>query len=121
MDSELTYLYRRIMYSYWAILKGVQKEEALRINEITEAQFNANFETAKSDFYTNNWFYKDNDEDIVHWVMNNESIGEHLFTFDKEKIYNIFADYPHNLTAEEIAIFNKENSYWQEFFKDRLK
>lgn len=115
------------MYSYWAILKGRQKEEALRINEITEAQFNANFKTAKSDFYTNNWFYKDkdkdndNDDDSVYWVMNNEWIGEYLFTFDKEKIYNLFADYPHNLTAEELAIFNKKNPYWQEFFKDRLK
>lgn len=81
----MTYLYRRIMYSYWAILKGMRKEEAFRINDITEAQFNANFETAKSDFYTNNWFYKDNDEDIVYWVMNNERIGETFSLLTKRK------------------------------------
>lgn len=109
------------MYSYWVILKGVQKEEALRINGITEAQFNANFETINLDFYTNNRFYKDSDKDIAYWMMNNEWIGEYLFTFDKEKIYNQFADYPHNLTAEELAIFNKENPYWQAFFIDRFK
>lgn len=121
MDDRLTYLYKRIMYSYWDILKGMQREQAFRINEITESQYNANFEKAKSDFYFRNAFYKDNDKDAVYWVMNNESIGEYLFSFDREKIYNLFADYPHNLTAEELALFNKENPYWQEFFKDRFK
>lgn len=46
-------------------------------------------------------FYKNHKSDVIFWVDNKDTIGEHLFTFDKVKIYNLFADYPHNLTAEE--------------------
>ncbi len=46
-----------------------------------------------------------------------ETKAEFLFTFDKKKIYNLFADYPHNLTPQEKANFDKENPYWVEFFK----
>lgn len=64
-------------------------------------------------------FYKNKDSDVIYWVDNTEQIGEHLFTFDKKKIYNLFADYPHNLTAEEKRIFDKENPYWKKFFSGR--
>lgn len=64
-------------------------------------------------------FYKENETDIIAWVDNTEVIGERLFTFDGIKIYNLFADYPHNLSKEEKAIFDKENPYWCDFFKDR--
>lgn len=64
-------------------------------------------------------FYKNKDSDVIYWADNTERIGEHLFTFDKKKIYNLFADYPHNLTAEEKRIFDKENPYWKEFFSGR--
>lgn len=66
-------------------------------------------------------FYRNNDDDIVWWVDNVGIIGEHLFTFDKQKIYNLFADYPHNLTPKEKAIFDKENPKWANFFTDRNK
>ena len=46
-------------------------------------------------------FYKNHKSDVIFWVDNKDAIGEHLFTFDKVKIYNLFADYPHNLTPEE--------------------
>ena len=46
-------------------------------------------------------------------------VGHHLFSFDKKKIYNLFADYPHNLTTEEKEIFDKENPFWKDFFLDR--
>lgn len=46
-------------------------------------------------------FYKNHKSDVIFWVDNKDTIGEHLFTFDKLKIYNLFADYPHNLTTEE--------------------
>lgn len=64
-------------------------------------------------------FYKENEEDRIYWVSNLDTVGEHLFSFDKKKIYNLFADYPHNLTKEEKEIFDKENPYWANFFKDR--
>lgn len=64
-------------------------------------------------------FYRNNVDDVVWWVNNADTIGEHLFTFDKQKIYNLFADYPHNLTPKEKAIFDKENPYWADFFADR--
>ena len=64
-------------------------------------------------------FYRNNVNDVVWWVNNANTIGEHLFTFDKQKIYNLFADYPHNLTPKEKAIFDKENPYWADFFADR--
>lgn len=63
--------------------------------------------------------YKENETDIIAWVDNTKVIGERLFTFDGIKIYNLFADYPHNLSKEEKAIFDKENPYWCDFFKDR--
>ena len=64
-------------------------------------------------------FYRNNVNDVVWWVNNADTIGEHMFTFDKQKIYNLFADYPHNLTPKEKAIFDKENPYWADFFADR--
>lgn len=66
-----------------------------------------------------NKFYKNNENDAIYWVDNPDIIGEHLFSFDKKKIYNLFRDYPHKLTKEEKEIFDKENPYWKEFFADR--
>lgn len=63
--------------------------------------------------------YKENKTDIISWVDSVEVIGERLFTFDGVKIYNLFADYPYNLSKEEKEIFDKENPYWRDFFKDR--
>lgn len=64
-------------------------------------------------------FYKNNPEDKIWWTSNLEKVGEHLFSFDKKKIYNLFEDYPHNLTKEEKEIFDRENPFWKDFFKDR--
>ena len=64
-------------------------------------------------------FYKKNKNDVVWWIDNIDKVGEHLFSFDKKKIYNLFSDYPHNLSKEEVEIFNKENPYWSDFFKYR--
>ena len=64
-------------------------------------------------------FYKENDTDKVWWVDNSEVVGEHLFSFDKKKVFNLFSDYPWSLTDEERTIFCRENSYWRVFFADR--
>lgn len=52
-------------------------------------------------------------------VDNPDVIGEWLFSFDKKTIFNMFRDYPYKLTAKQKAIFDKENPYWANFFKDR--
>jgi len=63
-------------------------------------------------------FYKNNPTDKVYWIDNIGVVGEFLFSFDKKKIYNLFRDYPQKLTAEEKKIFDKENPYWADFFKE---
>ena len=45
--------------------------------------------------------------------------GEELWIVDKKKFYNLFEDYPHNMTLEEVEIFDKENPFWADFFSDR--
>lgn len=64
-------------------------------------------------------FYKNNENDKVWWVDDLDVVGSHLFSFDKKKIFNLFEDYPHNLTPEQKKVFDEENPYWKEFFKDR--
>lgn len=64
-------------------------------------------------------FSKNRKTDVIFWVDNCIYIGQHLFTFDKRKIFNMFRDYPHNLTAEQKEIFDRENPYWREFFAER--
>lgn len=69
---------------------------------------------------SNKWF-KNNPDDSIWWVDNGDEVkGEWLFSFDKKKVFNMFADYPHALTAEQKATFDKENPFWAEFFSDRV-
>ena len=63
-------------------------------------------------------FYKKNRGDKTFWVEEGGD-GEMMFTFDGVHIYNLFADYPWRLTEEEKAIFDAENPFWADFFKDR--
>lgn len=64
-------------------------------------------------------WYKNEPGDKIWWIENLDRDGEFLFSFDKEKIFNLFADYPHALTPEQKELFDKENPYWKDFFKDR--
>lgn len=64
-------------------------------------------------------FYKVRDNDVIYWVDNIGVLGEYLFSFDRKTIFNLFADYPHKLTPEQKRIFDKENPYWADFFKNR--
>ena len=61
-------------------------------------------------------FYKDSEDSKVWWIDKIGVIGEFLFSFDKKKIYNLFLDYPHNMTEEEVKIFDSENPFWTDFF-----
>jgi len=68
------------------------------------------------DVYT---FYKENKTDKVWWVNHWGVVGEHLISFDKKKIYNLFSDYPWNFTAKQKELFDKENPFGADFFKER--
>lgn len=64
--------------------------------------------------------FKNNPADKIWWVDNaDDAKGEWVFTFDKKKFFNMFRDYPHNLSLEQKRIFDRENPYWAEFFSDR--
>lgn len=65
-----------------------------------------------------NSFYKENESDKIWWV-DNDLPGIWEFSFDKRTVFNLFEDYPYNLTKEQKEIFDKENPYWAEFFRDR--
>lgn len=65
-------------------------------------------------------FYKEKKKDLIWWVDTSETVGEYLFSFDKKQVFNMFADYPHKLTPEQKKIFDKENPFWADFFKDRV-
>lgn len=64
-------------------------------------------------------FYKENPDDLIWWKETPDTTGEWLFSFDRKTVFNMFADYPWKLTPEQIAIFDRENPYWAEFFRDR--
>ena len=66
----------------------------------------------------NEEFYKENEGDQIWWLPSDE-IGVWLFSFDRKKVYNMFRDYPHNMTPKEVEIFDRENPLWADFFKDR--
>ncbi len=66
-------------------------------------------------------FIKHNPTDKIWWVDNPDVVGEWLFTFDKNTIFNMFRDYPFKLSPKQKAIFDEENPEWANFFKDRQK
>ena len=67
----------------------------------------------------NREFYKENETDVIWWVDNPDVLGVWEFSFDRETVFNLFADYPFKLTPEQKEIFDRENPYWANFFKDR--
>ena len=64
-------------------------------------------------------FVKNNPSDKIYWVLDPPEIGEHLFSFDKKNVFNLFRDYPNKLSSAQLEMFNRENPYWADFFKDR--
>lgn len=62
---------------------------------------------------------KNNDTDTIWWLEDPNVIGEWIFKFDETQQFNLFEDYPWKLTPEQKQIFDSENPFWAEFFKDR--
>ena len=54
-------------------------------------------------------FYKEDSSKTI-WQVEpvEDTLGEHLFSFDKKTIFNFFQDYPEKLTKEQVEIFKKE-------------
>lgn len=64
-----------------------------------------------------NW-YKNEPGDKIWWLDNRgEAIGEFVFSFDKKTTYNLHQDY-YKLTEEQRAIFDKENPFWADYFRE---
>lgn len=70
--------------------------------------------------YNENFFYQEENNKKIYWVELFDKIGSLCITFDKIKVYNLWEDYPHNFTKEEIEILKKEEVYWSKFFGNRV-
>lgn len=70
---------------------------------------------------SNKAFYKENPGDKIWWVDDIETTGPMEISFDKKKIYNLWLDYPWNMTPEEVELFNKENPEWAKLLAGREK
>ena len=64
-------------------------------------------------------FYKEDSNNLIWWVEDPEDIGTWAFSFDQQEIFYMFQDYPDKLTPQQKEIFDRENPYWAEFFKNR--
>ena len=63
-------------------------------------------------------FYKKNENNKI-WEVDDGTIGPKMISFDKDKIYNLWTDYPKEFSEEELKIFDEEMPFWRDFFKDR--
>lgn len=54
-------------------------------------------------------FHKENKKDKIWWTGRIGIMGEHLFSFDKKKIYSVFPTGADDLSEEEAQILRKEN------------
>lgn len=54
---------------------------------------------------------KNNTEDIIWWLDNEaDTRGEWVFSFDKKRRFNMFADYPWKLTSEQKEVLGQGES-----------
>lgn len=68
---------------------------------------------------SDNW-YKNKPTDHIWWLDNSdERVGEWIFSFDRKHTFNMFADYPKKLTPDQKRIFDNENPFWADFFRNR--
>ena len=65
-------------------------------------------------------WYKNNDNDTIWW-WEDDDIGAHVFSFDRKKRINLFHDYPWGMTKAERRIFDEENPFWADYFRERVE
>lgn len=70
------------------------------------------------DNYEDLYFDVENPGDKVQWAQNFIETKVFRFVGEEEEFY-LFRDYPYKLTKEQKEIFDKENPFWADFFKDR--
>lgn len=61
-------------------------------------------------------FAKEDAKSKIWNVTPEEEDGGMYISFDCKKIYNLYKDYPDNMTEEEIEIFEKERPLWKKLF-----
>ena len=66
-------------------------------------------------------FFKQHPGDKIWRLDTPGRVGEFWFSFDKKTAFNLFHDYPWALTAEQKELFDQENTFWADFFKDRRR
>ncbi len=66
-------------------------------------------------------WYKENDSDQIWWKDNRDVEGEYVISFDRKTELNLFRDYPYAFTAEQKEIFDRENPFWADFFRERTE
>ena len=64
-------------------------------------------------------FYNNDENNKIWWIENADLVGVWEFSFDKQTIFNMFAEYPWCLTQEQKNLFDQENPFWADFFRDR--
>ena len=55
---------------------------------------------------------KDNENKRVWWTAPVGTVGTVLFSFDGKRLYNLWRDYPFNLSEEEQEIFREDEPFW---------
>jgi hypothetical protein len=66
-------------------------------------------------------WYKKEETDQIWWLDNREQEGIFAFSFDRIEIFYMYQDYPWKLTKEQKEIFDRENPFWAEYFKERVE
>ena len=59
-------------------------------------------------------FRKSDEQAPYWWVFTPDMLGECAITFDKETVYNLWADY-RLLTEEQARVFKQHDAYWYKF------
>lgn len=53
------------------------------------------------------WYKADENDEI--WWLDDDKVGDMVFSFDKKTYFRLWMDYPDKLTPEQKEIFDKEN------------